>query len=137
AELGAEPAAAAQPDPAPSASNPPGQPPAKRSDPFERLGEIAEDILTRETRDAAWATSVEQRFARRAEAEGENVRVQRMACGSTRCAAEVFIADRQVATKLPGWFGDGTVAFEGKPLDDGFAYKAIFARPGHKLRGTL
>jgi hypothetical protein len=137
ATLGAEPAVAAQPEQAPPASLSSSGPEAKRPDPFARLGEIAEDILTRETRDAAWATSVEQRFASRAEAEGEDVRVQRMGCGSTRCAAEVFIANRQVATKLPGWFGDGTVAFEGKPENDGFSYKAIFARPGHKLRGTL
>ena len=65
------------------------------------------------------------------------MRVQRMACGSTRCAAELFVADRVVAQKLPGWFGDGTVAFEGKPEGEGFTFKAVFARRGHKLRGTL
>jgi hypothetical protein len=125
----AAPAAEAPPDPtldeAPPAKPAPG--------PQPKLSEVVDSVLNRETRDPEWATAVERRFAERAKASGEEVHIQRMQCGSTRCAAVLTLAHRRLVDVVPAWFGDGTVAFEGKPTEDGVAYTAVFAKPGQKL----
>jgi hypothetical protein len=122
------PAAEAPPEPAIDEAAPAEVAP----EPQPKLSEVADAVLD-ETRDPEWATAVERRFAERAQASGEEVRIQRMQCGSTRCAAFLTLAHRRLVDIVPGWFGDGTVSFEGKPTEDGLAYTAVFAKPGQKL----
>lgn len=108
--------------------------PAKLApEPQPTLSEVADAVLNHETRDPEWATGVERRFEEQARASGEDVRIQRMQCGSTRCAAFLNLAHRRLVDIVPSWFGDGTVSFEGKPTEDGLAFTAVFAKPGHEL----
>ena len=98
------------------------------------LRDIMEEVMTRETRDAAWANAIENRFL--AEARNHDVTVERIQCGSARCALSLTASNRRVFRKVPGWFGDGRMQFEGQRRGDGFALQALYIRDGYNIHGV-
>jgi hypothetical protein len=109
----------------------PAEVPAPKPPPIR---DVMQDVLTHETRDAAWASGVENKFL--TEAKNQGVTVERIQCGSARCALSMTTADRGVLGRVPGWFGDGETMFEGRREGRGYAVQMVYVRSGYDLRGV-
>lgn len=93
------------------------------------------DVFMSEPRDRNWASRVEQRFNEKAQENSNRVSVERVYCGSRRCAVKATTVGRGPLQEIPAWFGDGIVRFDAKPTQGGYSYQAIYMRDGDESSG--
>jgi hypothetical protein len=122
----------------PSSAEIPATARPRKLDQVPPLDDLTQEVWKHETRDDAWARPIEQVFMEHVKASSGKVSVERMECGSSRCAATMKATSKKIVGDVTGWFGDGKTIFEYKPTvagADEIDLKVVFLRDGHDIYG--